>query len=527
MSIMNAMFSGSSALSNYGNAMSVIGNNLSNANTTAYKRSTIAFEDILAASVGSNEATGTNQVGNGVAVSSITQTSKQGSFEYTANVNDIAIDGAGYFVVKDISADERVSTFFTRAGDFKQDLEGYLVTNTGLRLQGKELDESGNPVSGASSSINLSKSKIPARASSTITLAVNLNAEATVPVDAYDPTDTSTFNYSTTVRVYDSVGAGHNVEIQFRKIDGNTWDWFPVVSSSELDSAYQHASDSLTAVNLQMDTNDADADTITKEYLADTADTDGDSIGATEYAQDLGGTVRAKAATATYTPGTLKFTESGVLMSEGSTPITFNWGNNVAPQEVLFNFGGAVGTDASATQYYDSTNDFNTYDRDSTSATYLKFTNDTVGGDKGNTGTDAAVQFATGHSTLKIQQDGFPAGFLERLAVTNEGKIMGSFDNGQVKPLYQITMAKFPNAMALEQIGANLYAETYKSGNPVLGNAKSSGFGSIRSHSLEQSNVDLSEEFVKMISIQRSFQANSRVVSVVDGMLEELVNLKR
>lgn len=513
MSIMNAMFSGSSALSNYGNAMSVIGNNLSNSNTTAYKRSTVTFEDILAATVGSNEATGVNQVGNGVSVSSITQTGKQGSFEYTANVNDLAIDGAGYFVVKDVNADERVATFFTRAGDFKQDLEGYMVTNSGLRLQGKELDENGNPVSGASSDINLSKSKIPARASSTITLAVNLNAESTVPTDPYDPTDTTTYNYATTVRIYDSVGAGHNVEIQFRKIDGNKWDWYAVVASDDLDSAYQNATNELTAVNA-------------KDLTLDAADSDGDGF-TTDNLLDIGTTVTAKGAGANYTVGTLEFTESGVLKAEGSTPVTFYWDNNVAPQQVLFNFGGAVGTGASTTHNYDSTNDFNTYDRDPTSATYLQFTDATVNTEKGYTGSDATVQFATGHSTLKIQQDGFPAGFLERLAVDSTGRISGSFDNGQVKPMFQISMAKFPNPMALEQIGANLYAETYKSGNPVLGVAESSGFGTLRSHSLEQSNVDLSEEFVKMISVQRSFQANSRVVSVVDGMLEELVNLKR
>jgi len=144
-----------------------------------------------------------------------------------------------------------------------------------------------------------------------------------------------------------------------------------------------------------------------------------------------------------------------------------------------------------------------------------------------NTGTKQSVQYAATFATTRITQDGFPAGFLEKINIDDRGRIHGSFSNGQVKALYQLKLVNFSNPAGLSRMGANIYSQTDKSGLPVSGEAGAGAFGSIISNSLEQSNVDMSNEFVQMISIQRAFQANSRIVTVTDTMMEELINLKR
>lgn len=504
MTLMNAMYSGSSALTNMGSAMSVIGNNLSNTNTTSFKRSSTGFEDILAQTVGTTVASGANQIGNGVAVSVIKQDLTQGAFEYTGIVTDMAIDGDGYFMVKDYSTSSEGAVYYTRAGDFGIDITGDLVTNSGLVVQGWELNEDGDRL-GEPSDINLSSIHTASEPTSVVDVAVNLDSTAEAPADAYDPNDPTTYNFSTTVQVYDSTGDGHNVEIHFVKLDEatygyNAWAWHAVVQSTELQTADQAASGvELTAV--------------------DDPDLDG-------YADEYGVHVEEVQTNASYTAGELIFTSAGLLSEEGSTPITFNWGGGSAGQQILFNFGDAIGTDATGRDS-DSTNDYSGYDRASDSTTYLEFTDNAVEADVDFTGSDGTVQYAAGFSTLNISQDGFPAGFLEQISVDEYGKIYGSFTNGLVKPLYQISLATFSNEDGLSQIGGNLYAETYVSGQRIQGTAQSGRFGSVISHSLEQSNVDMSEEFVSMITVQRGFQANSRIVSVVDSMLEELINLKR
>lgn len=132
------------------------------------------------------------------------------------------------------------------------------------------------------------------------------------------------------------------------------------------------------------------------------------------------------------------------------------------------------------------------------------------------------------NSTATIQrQDGYTAGTLESYTIDQSGTITGVFTNGVTRSLAQIALARFSNPAGLHKNGGSLYSETSNSGEPLLGTGGASGFGSIRPGSLEMSNVDLSSEFTEMIITQRGFQANSRVITASDEMLQELVNLKR
>ncbi|NGZ25834.1 MAG: flagellar hook protein FlgE [Magnetococcales bacterium] len=498
MALMGAMFASSSALNIFGQSMGVIGNNLANTNTVGFKASRAAFQDVLAQSVGYTEAEGTNQVGNGVNVGAISPILEQGTFEQTSMPTDLGIDGQGYFVVMDYSEIYEGAPFYTRAGDFKRDVDGRLVTNGGMVLQGIPFNAEGIPT-GSPTDIYLEDQLNSAiNPTSVANVSVNLNSLAADFSDpsalAYDPANPETYNYSTHVRVYDSLGAGHNVELQFRKMGDNRWQWFPVVDTDELNAANQ-GTDTVTCV------------------------TDVAVDGTLDVAE---GRVNDIAAGATYTNGELQFTSSGFLRYEGSTPITFNWSNGSAAQQIMFNFGNA--SDASG----DATNDFGNQDVDRSSATYLYY--DAVGtlvADTNTSTTTGSVQFATGFATMNVNQDGFPPGSLERISISPSGVITGSYTNGADKSLYQIVLANFTNESGLEQVGSNLFNETFKSGQPVVGTPLTDRFGSVLSNSLEQSNVDISQEVIRMIGTQRAFQANSRIVSVVDGMLEEMVNLKR
>jgi flagellar hook protein FlgE len=128
---------------------------------------------------------------------------------------------------------------------------------------------------------------------------------------------------------------------------------------------------------------------------------------------------------------------------------------------------------------------------------------------------------------MSLSQDGYPAGFLKNIIISEDGVITGVFTNGQTRTIAQVALARFLAPTELTKLGRNLYAESFDSGQPIVGMPETSGLGRVLSNTLELSNVDLAEEFVKMISAQRGFQANSRIITTTDELLQEMVNLKR
>ncbi|MGN7610673.1 flagellar hook protein FlgE [Magnetococcales bacterium HHB-1] len=602
MSIMQAMLSGSSALTNYSEAMTVIGNNLANANTTAFKGSRATFEDVLIQTVGVSGTRAATQVGTGVGLASVQQNMSQGSFNTTSSVLDLSIDGKGFFMVKDPdpgSSDPTVllpptptneDTFYTRAGDFKQTKDGDVVTNSGLVLQGWQLDpDTSLPSSSSTTDINLNTFDTNSpQATGAVSVGLNLSADAEVITNplytTYDPNNPATYNHSTTVRVYDDQGVGHNVDLHFKKLavgDGTSYTnttanttsisfdssniangsainvtLTPLNSSTAGSVTYSTTSAASATDTLDLSTATATSGTLTADvkYAISYSSTAGDVLGvsgndgsvgavANEWAwhvavmnEELDSTqqgtgdmvaldltdsnVQDELTGAGYTSGRLSFTTAGLLEKEGSTPITFKFAGQTSSstpstQEILFDFGSATG------DYGDSTNDWNK------NTSQLTYDTSVLTADTGNSGADGAVQYSGEFATLKLSQDGYSTGYLESLQVSDDGTIYGAYTNGQTQALYQVALVDFENEMALEQIGANLFGETHLSGQALVGQPKSGRLGNLVSFSLEQSNVDMSNEFVRMISTQRAFQANSRIVTVSDGMIEELISLKR
>ena len=189
----------------------------------------------------------------------------------------------------------------------------------------------------------------------------------------------------------------------------------------------------------------------------------------------------------------LTFDANGALVNDnGGTAISFNFGAAVAsPQSVAFDFGTGTG--------------------------------ETPAGD----GLDGTTQFASDFAVMNISQDGYAAGSLKNMMISQDGVISGIFTNGQTRTIGQVALAKFLAPEALAKLGRNLFAASADSGQPIVGAANTSGLGRVLSNALELSNVDLAAEFVKMITAQRGFQANSRVITTTDELLQELVNLKR
>ena len=431
MSISSSLFSGVSGLTSYGYAMSVIGDNIANVNTIGFKGSNTAFEDVLSQSIAT--ASGTSQVGRGVTLSNVVSSFDQGSFESTSEATDLAIGGKGFFMVQD---PDTGTTYFTRSGVFRFDVDGNFVNPSGLVVQGWQVEENADgsiSTVGAIDDIVISATSSDPNPTSLVTEAVNLDADETISAafTLNEATgDVTNYAYSTSLNVYDSLGSTHAVTIYFTKVADNTWTWNAVVDDQNTQS----------------------------------------------------GSFEIQAS------GTLTFNSDGVLTDE-----------TLDLSQCLFDFAGAAAQN--------QTIDFN------------------FGTQTG--AINESTQNAGSSTTTYQTQDGYGSGFLENISVDGDGVIAGHYSNGQILYLYKIALANFQNPWGWDKEGGSLYAESRDSGQPITGPPGSAGLGNISSNSLEQSNVDIATEFVKMIITQRAFQANSRVITSTDDMMQELINLKR
>ena len=189
--------------------------------------------------------------------------------------------------------------------------------------------------------------------------------------------------------------------------------------------------------------------------------------------------------------GTIGFNSAGALDTETVTASSFNFtGGASQAQAIDFDFGTSITTD-------------------------------------GGTGLDGTTQFGSTSATLFQKQDGSASGTLKSIGIDQDGVISGLFTNGTNKGLFRIAIANFKNPQGLSKSGKSMFSESKNSGLPNVGIPNTASFGKITSNSLEMSNVDLSSEFVRMITMQRGFQANSRIITTSDEILQELMNLKR
>ena len=418
--MISSLFAGISGLSANATAMTVIGDNIANVNTTAFKSNKYSFANVLSQSMGTSTTDG---IGRGVEFGGVSPSWSQGSVENTSNATDMAVNGKGFFMVEDGSG----SAFYTRAGEFTFDREGYLVNPDGLFVQGfavSAVAADSTITLGAIENINVpAESTAPPQATTTFTLDINLDAGAAV-------NDT----FASTQTVYDSLGNAIPLTLTFLKTAANEWTAGVTVPTGTV--ATPATDIVLTNATLTFDGN-------------------------------------GNLTTGTDPSITLTNLDSGAADISGTNAITWDL------------FDSAAATNGDLTQY-------------------------------------------AGASTYNFNiQDGYAAGNLRGVSVDESGVVFGAYSNGQLTPLYQVVLADFPSYFGLNKLGHNLYAESPASGQAMPGVALSGSLGSISPSAIEMSNVDLAQEFVKMITTQRAFQANSRVITTSDEILQELISLKR
>lgn len=535
--MMRSLFSGVSGLRSQQTGMDVIGNNIANVNTTGYKASRVTFSDVLSQTIqgaaspqGGRGGTNPKQIGLGVTVASIDTLFGNSSFQSTGNPTDLAIQNDGFFMVTDGS-----STYYTRAGNFNFDEDdNFVIPGTGLRVMGYMADVNGNiNTSGQPMPIQLALKNMDPSATTIVDFANNLKASELVGTQK-----------SITVKTFDTLGVRHDANVTYTKSATNQWlvsvsvpDALPgtltnehyvlnfdtdgkLTSVSGLDPTVTAAPPAATTLNvtgMKLD-NSADgqktvgtytvfdrnniAHTLEVTFTYNAAD-DNWTYNAVDNAsgKSSGGTVEWD--------GTTYTGFSSLTVGSGATADTFTvaLATPVAP--------GASGTGGASTSYTTAAVGnlgFSTASGGAASSIELDFSN---------------LSQNSSDSNITGKSDGWAAGVLDSKTVDTSGTIVGHFSNDRTLALGQISLATFSNPGGLIKIGGTLFTESSNSGDPNIGTPGSGGRGTINPGNLEMSNVDLAQEFSNMIVTQRAFQANSKIISTSDEMLQELANLKR
>ncbi|MGA2331482.1 MAG: flagellar hook protein FlgE [Syntrophales bacterium] len=507
----SALWAGISGLNASSTEMDVIANNVANVNTVGYKAGKIYFADVLSQSLSGGSA-GSMQIGRGVSVAAVDTQFSSGSFETTGNATDAAIDGDGFFMVND----QNGATYYTRAGSFHLDSSGDLVDTNGYKVQGYNF-LNGLPSSNVTD-INLSNVQSAPTATTTFSVGANLDAE----------TNTGE-TFSTTQTVYDSLGAKHNLGITYQKTEANnTW-------------GIQVALDGVPAKSQTYDDLQFDSTgNLAKIYSMTAGAATGDGtkvVAGTPVFNNLGALYDQSAAislTEGAAPGTWTiannggFTNMSVSASvAGKVNIDlYGTGNTDITVPLTTDSGGGTLTIAKATSANTTpTNISVTFPTLSDGATIGAA--NTVSWNVVGTGALAITDYASTSVIDSLTNDGYASGLLKSLSIGTDGKINGFFSNGQTTDVAQIVLANFGDLTGLKKMGSNLFGETVTSGPAIVNVPGASGMGTLTSNSLEMSNTDIATEFINMITAQKSYSANARVITTEDAMLTELINIKR
>jgi flagellar hook protein FlgE len=448
--------------------MDVIGNNISNINTTGFKKGRVSFQDMLyqqlSAAAKPQEAVGgvnPKEVGLGMSIASIDTIHTQGSMQTTGVGTDLAISGTGFFILKDAE-----KAYYTRAGGFTVDREGTFVNpGNGMKVQGwmaQEIDgvqvldtsrETENliiPIGG----------KDAARATTTVDFACNLDKRTPFIAEGASQAEIIEGTWGTEIKVFDSFGLDHTLRVEFTRVPDNQNAWTATVV---VDPA--NAEPTNTTVG-----------------LGDAAPAAGDGNTFTVNFSNLGNLAGVVDAAGNASPE-----EGAVIMQVAFDvqPATPGADGALVRQEFELNLGQVGGLVNTITQYSEAS------------------------------------------TTKAFQQDGYTMGYLENFKIDQSGAITGVYTNGNTRTLGQIALASFANQGGLEKAGDNNYAVSNNSGNANVGASRTQGRGKIVAGALEMSNVDMAEQFTDMIVTQRGFQANARTTQTADQMLQELLTLKR
>jgi flagellar hook protein FlgE len=565
MGILSALFAAVSGLNANGTSLSIIGNNIANTSTVGFKSSRANFADIVNSSLGG--ASGSTQSGIGVFLSSIVTNFTQGSLQTTSNALDMAVDGNGFFFVKDTTG----GAFYTRAGQFNINKSGDVINPNGFTLQGFQADSAGT-ITGAIATVNLTTTTSAPKASSTMTVSANLNSQdsatgvkASLVSGAAAVTTTAAGNVSFNINLngdgakvvtvaagLTTSGLASAIQTAVRALSAT--DPYKAAAYSGFTATYDSTTTKYTFTSGITGLPNISGSAGTAVVTAVAGDTLGTSLKmlAADSPTSTTGTdflISSPTTTSTFSTAMTVYDSLGIshVLNTYFTKIganTWNWNQVADSSAVTVTSGYSSGSNAIVSSGTLTFTTSGALDREATilyrnsGGTGIDFlgaaTGQTIATDfgtsittNGGTGLDGTTQFGSTSALVNQAQNGYASGSLQSVAIATDGTISGRFSNGQVRTLAQVAMARFNNAQGLVKLGKNLLAEAGDSGSPIIGKPDSSGLGRVLSSSLELSNVDLGEEFINLISAQRGFQANARVVTTADEILGELVNLKR
>ena len=483
--MMRSLFSGVAGLKTHQTRMDVIGNNIANVNTVAYKSQSATFQELMYQNTqnasAANQETGrgginAKQIGLGSSLAAInTNIALSGSSQSTGNAFDVQIAGDAFFIVSD-----GAQNHFTRAGAFYVDGVGNLaMTSNGYNVMGWQPNADGSDV------LVDTVSPLKIMSAENLVSAPEQTTAAYIDgvIDKNDSNVLSTEGRLVNVSVYDSLGYSYIVQFSVSHLDTSKTPAEPFADPGEY--------------------------TMTPVKLLDSKGRNLFVKGDKEKGNPTGNESQITLGTATTMgPITIKFDpKTGALDTKNNPSLNFSGDGKKATiaMKVVDGASGDSGVKALGDEIELDLMNMKMYDNNGTS---------TVAGHYGNTD----GRFA-----------GRKKGALSGVAIQQDGKIYGSYDNGTSKLLGQIAVTSFANPSGLEKIGDNLYDTTQNSGafDGIGKDITADGGGSMKTGVLEMSNVDLSGEFTEMITTQRGFQANSRIITVSDTMLEELINLKR
>ncbi len=463
--MMRSLYAGVSGLQNHQTRMDVIGNNISNVNTTGFKRGRVDFQDMISqqlsgASRPNEEVGGVNpkEVGLGMSVAAIDTVFTQGNLQTTGISTDIAIQGNGFFVLKDGE-----QTYYTRAGVFGVDSNGTLVNPAnGLRVQGwMAQNVDGQQIVRTSATptdlvIPIGQ-KDPPHATENVHYFCNLNKNTPEITNEDDAVQVMNGTWQTEFDIYDSYGNPHQLQMNFKKVVGNPNQWTVTVN---VDPAAEVATDTRVGFNT--------TDGVTNEYTLNF-----DNMGTLQSITDSAGNVSNP--------------EGEIILQASYTVANSNPDEAGNPYRQTFNLNlGTIGSME-----------------------------------------NTITQSASASTTKANYQDGYKLGYLDNFSIDQSGNITGVYSNGSTRTIGKIAMASFTNQGGLLKEGDTMFAESINSGTANIGESGTAGKGKMLAGTLEMSNVDLTEQLTDMIVTQRGFEANSKTITTGDSMLETVLSLKR
>lgn len=490
--------------------LDVTSNNIANVNTVGFKESRAEFVDVYASSL---LASGKTKVGDGVLTSDVAQQFGQGSIRFTENALDLAIAGNGFFATSPGIGSQEIS--YTRSGQFQLNESNFIVNSGGGHLLGYPVGTDGSSTSvDIASAVPISiptASGAPTKTTD-VNMKMNLPAGANFITDSpgnFNPADSDTYNETTSVQIYDSLGQTHQMNYYYIKADPavapNQWTMFAAIDGKAIDLNQD------PAVQLA-----ADAAVAAQQLLTDAAQVTFDGI-ANPTAADIATLDASKAALATTISATAPEAGqvSGPLSPGGVTGarLTFTPSGDFISQ-VPSIVNGGIKTAAFGNTHL-------TNGADPTQAVTIDFNLDTAG-----PSTSEPTQWAGTFELNASTQDGLAVGRLTGIEIGDDGLVIATYSNNTQQPLARIALVGFANNQGLVQAGGSNWKEGLDSGQGLAGEAGSGTFGLIKSQALEQSNVNLTTELIDLISAQRNFQANSRSLEIDNQLNQTILQIR-